>query len=268
MNHLDLMRSIAAPSSVRGKPAPRDGCIDHAQRLAAVEAHVDSIAHDLNNVVATILGYCERALRDAARGSRLHRDLEMILAAGECARSLIEQVVADPVSDAVEHTVVDIDEVVREALDLLTEGLPSGITVLSELRSGGAAAYGCPIKVHRVFMNLAINAVQAMPRGGTLRVSVATESVAVARSLTVGTVTSGDYVVLTVADSGTGIAPDLVRRIFDQYFSTKKTSGGTGLGLSIVREIVIDTSGAIAVESEPDVGSTFTVYLPRARAAT
>jgi signal transduction histidine kinase len=106
-----------------------------------------------------------------------------------------------------------------------------------------------------------------MPRGGTLHVSIATEWLAAERTPNVGSVSSGDYVVLNVTDSGIGIAPEIIRQLFDPFFSTKDAGSGTGLGLSIAQAIVTEAGGAIAVANEPGIGSRFSVYLPRGDAA-
>jgi CheY-like chemotaxis protein len=117
--------------------------------------------------------------------------------------------------------------------------------------------------VHQVVANLATNAVQAMPGGGTLRVELAIERVEAPRVGTIGAREIGDYVVLTVADTGAGIAPEIIDRIFDPFFTTKEVGAGTGLGLSLVHGIVTELGGAIDVASIPGTGSTFVVYLPR-----
>jgi CheY-like chemotaxis protein len=122
---------------------------------------------------------------------------------------------------------------------------------------------GDATQVHQVLMNLTSNAVQAMPAGGTLRVSLDTARVDAARATTIGNVVPGDYVVLKVADTGTGIAPELLERIFDPFFTTKEVGTGTGLGLSLVHGIVSEVGGAIDVASTVGAGTTFSVYLPR-----
>ena len=132
------------------------------------------------------------------------------------------------------------------------------------LRAGRAAVLGDPTQVHQVLMNLATNAVQAMPSGGTLRVSLEGARLDGARVATVGALGAGDYVVLEVADSGTGMSPEVLERIFDPFFTTKDVGVGTGLGLSLVHGIVTQLGGAIEVASTIGEGSVFTVYLPRA----
>jgi CheY-like chemotaxis protein len=117
--------------------------------------------------------------------------------------------------------------------------------------------------MHQVLMNLGTNAVQAMPAGGTLFVSLDAVRCEAERAATVGNLALGEYVVLTVADSGTGIAREIIDRIFDPFFTTKEVGTGTGLGLSLVHGIVAELGGAIDVASTPGKGSEFTVYLPR-----
>ena len=235
-----------------------------AQRLEAMGTLSGGIAHDFNNILGAILGYGEMALRDAPQGSRLRRDLESILTAGERGRVLVDRILMFSRSGMGERIPVHVEKVVREALDLLRPRLPEGIAVEARLEAGRAAMLGEPTQVHQVLMNLATNAVQAMPAGGTLRVSLSAQVIDPERVVTIGTVGAGEYIVLEVADSGTGIAPAILDRIFDPFFTTKEVNVGTGLGLSLVHGIVVEVGGAIEVASTPDSGSTFTVYLPRA----
>ena len=239
----------------------------HEQRLVAIGLVAGGVAHDFNNILCVILGYGERALNNAARGSRLRRDLENIMAAGRRARTLVDQVLT-PAHDGPDAcTAVDVEALVREALDLLPPGRPETITIESAFEANGAAVLGRTIDVHRVVMNLATNALQAMPDGGTLRVSVTAERVTTPRATTVGSLGAGDYVVLRVADSGNGIAAQDVPRIFDRFFTTRHGRGGTGLGLSLVRHLVMEAGGAIDVTSCVGAGTCFTVHLPRADSA-
>jgi CheY-like chemotaxis protein len=123
---------------------------------------------------------------------------------------------------------------------------------------------GDATQVHQVLMNLATNAIQAMTGGGTLRVSLRVERIEQARAPTIGTLAPAEYLVLQVADTGTGIAADVLEHMFDPFFTTKEVGTGTGLGLSIVHGIVTELGGAIDVASTVGAGTTFTIYLPRA----
>ena len=234
------------------------------QRLEAMGTLAGGIAHDFNNILGAILGYGERVVRDAPRNSRLRRDAESIVAAGERGRSLVDRILAFSRSGAGERTAVHVEQVVREALDLIAAKLPAGLVIEAALQAGRAAVLGDPTEVHQVLMNLATNAVQSMPSGGTLHVSLATARFDAPRVATIGTIEAAEYVVLEVADDGTGIRPEILDRIFDPFFTTKEVSVGNGLGLSLVHGIVMEANGAIDVASAVGSGSTFTVYFPRA----
>jgi PAS domain S-box-containing protein len=234
-----------------------------ANRLEAMGTLAGGIAHDFNNILGAILGYGEMALRDVPKGSRLARDLDNIVIAGERGRALVERVLAFSRNAVGERVPVHVERVVREALDFLLAKLPPNVTLRPRLHARGAAVLGDATQVHQVLDNLATNAVQAMPAGGTLTVELAVRRFDVPRSSTIGALTAGEYVVFTVADTGSGIAPEILEHIFDPFFTTKEVGTGTGLGLSLVHGIVTELGGSIDVSSKVGAGSTFTVYLPR-----
>ena len=235
-----------------------------AQRLEAMGTLAGGIAHDFNNILGAILGYGEMTLRGAAKGSRLRRDLDGIMTAAERGRALVERILAFSRSGAGERVAVHVEKVVGEGLNLLAANLPAGVKVERRLRAGRAAVLGDPTQVHQVLMNLVTNAVQAMPTGGTLRVSLDAVHLDATRVVTIGAVAEREYVALEVADSGVGIPADNVGRIFEPFFTTKDVRVGTGLGLSLVHGMVMDLGGAIDVVTTVGAGTTFTVYLPRA----
>ena len=235
-----------------------------AQRLEAMGTLAGGIAHDFNNLLGAILGYGEMALRDVPSGSRLRRDLESIMIAGERGRALVDRILAFSRSGVGERLTVHVEEVVRETVALLSSKLPDGITIDNRLHSGGAAVMGDATQIQQVVMNLVSNAIQAMPSGGTARVSIACHNNPAPRAATTGTLAARDYVVLEVADTGSGIRPEILERIFDPFFTTKEAGVGTGLGLSLVHGIVTGLGGAIDVATTVGTGSVFTVYLPRA----
>ena len=234
-----------------------------AQRFEAMGTLAGGIAHDFNNILGAILGFGERALRAADKDSRLSRDLNSIMAAGERGRALVDRILGPGHGVVNERTAVHVEKVVCETLDLLEAKLPMGVAIDAKLCAGRAAMVGDPTHVHQIVMNLGTNAVQAMPSGGSLMVSLKLERFGAAHTAHIGSVEAGDWLVLTVADSGAGIAPDIVDRIFDPFFTTKEAGVGTGLGLSLVLRLVTEIGGAIDVSSTPGAGSTFTVYLPR-----
>jgi PAS domain S-box-containing protein len=233
-----------------------------AQRLEALGTLAGGIAHDFNNLLGAILGYGEMALRNVRAGSRLRRDIENIMIAGERGRLLVERILGFSRSGVGEQVAVHLEAVVRETLLLFTSKLPRHIVMKRYLRAGSAAVVGDPTQIHQVLMNLLMNAVQAMPSGGTLRVSLDRIHVQASRALTTGSIPAREYVVMEVSDSGTGIRAEIFEKIFDPFFTTKQVGVGSGLGLSLVHGIVTGLGGAIDVATTIGKGSVFKVYLP------
>ena len=257
-------RSISERKHAEEELKAMERKLRQAQRLEAMGTLAGGIAHDFNNILGAILGFGEMAMRDAAKGSRLWRDLDCIMDAGERGRALVDRVLAFSRSSVGERVPVHVEKVVREALDQLSAKLPPDITLHAKLHAARAAMQGDATQVHQVLMNLATNAIQAMTGGGTLRVSLRVERIEQARAPTIGTLAPAEYLVLQVADTGTGIAADVLEHMFDPFFTTKEVGTGTGLGLSIVHGIVTELGGAIDVASTVGAGTTFTIYLPRA----
>ncbi|WP_218510192.1 PAS domain-containing protein [Variovorax sp. dw_308] len=235
-----------------------------AQRLEVTGTMAGGIAHDFNNILAATLGYGEMALRDAPLGSRLRHSIESILVAGERGRALVERIlVFSSGSASAPRTPVSVERIVQEALQLLRATLPGEIQIESRLNAGRAAILGDPTQLHQLVMNLGTNAIYAMGKGGTLQVSLEVLEISAPRVLTSGVLEPGEYVALEVADSGCGIAPESLHRIFDAFFTTKDQGVGTGLGLAMVNNVVAELGGAIGVKSVLGSGSVFSVYVPR-----
>ena len=202
-------------------------------------------------------------MRDAKPGTRLRRDVEAILAAGERGRSLVDRILAFSRSGIGERVAVHVEAVVREALDQLAANLPANVTIAPRLHAGRAAMLGDSTQVHQVVMNLGTNGVHAMTQGGVHAVSLEAARLTAPRAALIGSIAPGEYVVLKVKDCGAGIAPEVLERMFDPFFTTKEVGVGSGLGLSLVHGIVANVGGAIDVGTRLGKGSTFTVYLPR-----
>ena len=234
-----------------------------AERFEALGTLAGGIAHDFNNLLGAILGFGERALRSAKKNSGLQRDIGNVIVAAERGRTLVDRVQSFSRGTG-ERVPVHVEKVVREALDLLQAKLPAQISLRTRLKAGRAALLGDATQIHQLLMNIGTNAVHAMPNEGRLSVALDAVEVSELRQVMVGAVTPGAWIVLEVSDSGTGIPAEILHRIFDPFFTTKDASVGTGLGLSLVLRIVTGLGGAIDVQSEPRVGTRFTVYLPRA----
>jgi signal transduction histidine kinase/CheY-like chemotaxis protein len=233
-----------------------------AQKLEAIGTLAGGIAHDFNNILGAIIGYGELARSGAADGSALARHLDAVMNAGQRAKALVERILAFSRSGKGERVPVHVQSVVVEALDLLLPSVPPAVQLVRRLEAGDAAVIGDAIQIHQVVMNLCTNAVQAMPDGGSLTVSLELRHQDGGRALSTGELAAGDYVCLTVRDEGRGIEPEMMHRIFDPFFTTKKVGAGTGLGLSLVHGIVTDLGARIDVCSLPGRGTTFAVWLP------
>jgi PAS domain S-box-containing protein len=234
-----------------------------AERFEAMGTLAGGIAHDFNNILGAILGFGERALRSVEEGSRLHHDLGNVIVAGERGRALVDRILSFSPGTG-ERVPVHVEKVVREALDLLRAKLPPKIALQARLGAERAAIHGDATQIHQLLMNLGMNAVHAMQEDGTLSITLDTVEIVELQQATTGTVAPGAWIVLKVADEGTGIPAEILPRIFDPFFTTKETDVGTGLGLSLVLRIVTEVGGVIDVRSALGVGTTFTVYLPRA----
>ncbi|MFC7299281.1 PAS domain-containing protein [Herminiimonas aquatilis] len=239
-----------------------EAALQQARRLQAMGTLAGGIAHDFNNILGVILGYGEMALRDTREGSRQRRDLESIMSAGERGRSLVDRILIFSRSGFSERLPVHVEAVVQETVDLLMPTLPDNIQITLCLTAGRTAMMGDATQVHQLVMNLVTNAAHAMPNGGEIWISLSVRHSQSARVVTTGMLAEGSYLVLEVADSGSGIELEVLDRIFDPFFTTKEVGVGTGLGLSLVHGIVTDVGGAIDVTSTVGKGSFFTVFLP------
>jgi PAS domain S-box-containing protein len=238
-----------------------EGQLLQAKKLEAIGTLAGGIAHDFNNILAAILGYGEMAQKAAQPGTTLKRHIDATVNAGMRAKSLVERILAFSRSGIGERVPVNVQSVVVEALDLAAASLPSHVRLERRLEAGDAAVMGDATQIHQVVMNLCTNAAQAMKTQGTL--TVALDVVEKRRSMAATSeLSAGKYVRLSVHDTGSGIPPTVLERIFDPFYTTKEVGVGTGLGLSLVHGIVTDLGGGIDVDSRVGGGTTFTVYLP------
>jgi len=236
--------------------------LQQSRRLEAMGTLAGGIAHDFNNILGIVLGYAEMAMRGIPQGSRVRRDLDSIVSAGERGRRLVDRILAFSRSGSNERIPVLVESVIGESIELVSATLPWNVRIVSTLKAGRAAMLGDPTQVHQVVVNLVTNAVQAMPAGGEIAISLERVSFSVPHVTTTAVLSPGSYLLFQVGDQGTGIPADIVDRIFDPFFTTKEVGVGTGLGLSLVHGIVLDLGGGIDVCSVIGKGSVFGVYLP------
>ncbi|MBE9487103.1 MAG: hypothetical protein IMY82_08035, partial [Chloroflexi bacterium] len=204
---------------------------------------------------------CSIPMLPAANGQLFsqHRDLLEVLKAADRAKLLMRQILTFSRQNGREKCPVQVGLIVKEALKLLRASLPSTIEIEQSIAPIDEVVLGDATQIHQVMMNLCTNAYHAMPQGGVLRVSLQKTDLAAENSWQLP---AGPYLKLQVCDTGTGIEPAILERIFDPYFTTKDADSGTGLGLSMVRGIIDGLQGKISVASRLGEGTTFTLLLP------
>ena len=238
-----------------------------AEKMESIGRLAAGIAHDFNNVLAGVFAYGEMLFDETPERSPLKRYAQNVLTAATRGRELVEQILTFSRSQRGKRAAIDIGPVVAEALELLRGSLPAAIRLEASAPQLPLVVIGDATQLHQVVMNLCSNAIQATSAGGTLRVALETTELSAERVLSNSTLRPGQYVRLTVEDSGSGMDAATLARIFEPFFTTKEIGHGTGLGLSLVYAIVTDAGGAIDVHSIPAQGSTFTIYLPRVQDA-
>jgi PAS domain S-box-containing protein len=240
-----------------------------AQKLEAIGTLAGGIAHDFNNILAAILGYTEMALDDIPENSSSSHDLEQVLTATHRAKDLVKQIlVFSRQGETQERYPVAMAPIVREALKLLRATLPTTIELRQEISDESVSVMGDPTQLHQVVVNLCTNAAHAM-RGscGVLEVTLGGIEVLNHSTGTHEKIKPGPCVRLAVKDTGQGMDPATLEKIFDPYFTTKDAGEGSGLGLAVVQGIVKRHEGSIVVQSEPGKGTVFEVFIPRVEKA-
>ena len=236
-----------------------------AEKMQAVGHLAGGIAHDFNNILGAILGYGELAQQKA--GGDVRRYLDTIMSAGQRAKALVSQILSYSRAENADRVPVIVAPVLQEVVDLVRGSSPAGVEVGFHVEGAeDATVLGDPTRLHQLLMNLCTNAVQAMGDSGTLDLTVQNEDFDEARKVRTGEIPAGDYVRITVTDSGHGIAPEVIDRIFEPFFTTKPAGRGTGLGLALVHSVVAEHHGYIEVESELGRGTRFDIWIPRVEA--
>ncbi|MDT8369286.1 MAG: PAS domain S-box protein [Longimicrobiales bacterium] len=231
------------------------------QRLEAIGQLAGGIAHDFNNILTVILGSVDLLRQTGSIPEPAREIAEDISEASERAARLTQQLLAFSRRQILTFEVLDINTVVRELATLLHRLLGETIDVQTTLATDLDAVEVDRGQLEQVVTNLAVNARDAMPKGGVLRITTA--NVTLGPDDAVVDAPPGPHVSLTVSDTGMGMSPEVLSRIFEPFFTTKEKGRGTGLGLATVYGIVAQSNGHITVESEPGEGTTFTVYFPR-----
>jgi PAS domain S-box-containing protein len=241
------------------------GMLLQAQKMESIGTLASGIAHDFNNILLAVIGLTDAACERLPPSLPVRSDLETVIAEAERGSALVKQLLAFGRQQELKVQPVDLGRLVEEARELLTPIIPRTIAFKVEPQPGLPAVLADPVQVEQVLLNLAVNARDAMPEGGTITLRTG-PAVITGDDPSHPGILPGSWAVLTVEDTGVGMTPEVRRRIFDPFFTTKEQGKGTGLGLATVYGIVTQHGGQVRVESEPGRGASFHVYLPDAAA--
>jgi PAS domain S-box-containing protein len=258
LNARDVTERLHAIEALR----QRDDQLRQSQKMEAVGRLAGGIAHDFSNVLTVIMGACERLQDRVGSVPGAGADIESVLRNSERAASLTRQLLAFSRQQTLAPQPLDVNVLVRKATHLLKRLIGEHIELAIDVPHQVMAVEADPTQLEQVLMNLAINARDAMPDGGSLRITVKTATVDAQFARSHPPMVAGDFVLLEVTDTGSGMTPETKARCFEPFFTTKAPTQGTGLGLSTVYGIVKQSGGYIWIESEQGRGTTFYIFLP------
>jgi signal transduction histidine kinase/ActR/RegA family two-component response regulator len=240
--------------------------LGRAQKLESLGTLAGGVAHDFNNILAAVLGYGEMARQGAPAGSPLARHLDQVLQAALRGKAVVERILGFSRGGARPTTVFAVQPVIEQVLGLLAPTMDARIHVERRLDAPDLLVRGDATPLFEAVMNLCSNALHAMAgREGVLTVGLLRGRFDAEHVTSHGRVPAGEHVQICVADTGVGMSPDVLERLFEPFFSTRGRAG-TGLGLTVVHGVVEDFGGGVDVQSTPGEGSRFTLYLPLAHA--
>ncbi|MHB2150689.1 response regulator [Calditrichota bacterium LG25] len=232
-----------------------------AQRLESLGTLAGGIAHDLNNVLTPILMGTE-LLKHMVKDERAIKSLELMEASAQRGASLIKQVLAFARGTEGERTIVQVRYLISEAVKMVEQTFPKHIQLSIDVADDLWPIMADASQIHQVLMNMLVNARDAMPNGGSLQITAENLMLDEQYALSLGNAPKGPYVMITLSDTGTGIAADTIDKIFDPFFTTKEIGKGTGMGLATAHRIIDEHGGFINVYSEANKGTSFKIYLP------
>ncbi|MGB9737464.1 MAG: hybrid sensor histidine kinase/response regulator [Chloroflexus aggregans] len=233
-----------------------------SQKLEAIGTLTGGIAHDLNNLLVPIIGFAELGMVTVPPTSELYTDFDQIRAAGIRATALTRQILAFSRRQRLEPKPVNLNQVIDEFVGILRRLIGERITIHLQLAPTLPLTQIDPGQLEQVLLNLVINARDAIEGYGMITISTTSVTIPPSQSEHIARLLPGEYIVLQVHDTGCGIDPEMLPRIFEPFFTTKPQGKGTGLGLATVFAIVKQYGGHIDVQSVPQQGTTFTIYLP------
>jgi len=237
--------------------------LQQAQKMEAIGTLAGGIAHDFNNILGAILGYAEMVQEDSPAGSRSRGDIDQVVKASHRAKELVKQILNFSRQAATEQIPLHPALIIKEVVKMLRSSLPSTIDLQQDVDSDVGLILADPTQIHQVLVNLCTNAFHAMEEtGGILTISLKKTTLIKEDITSESQVQPGDFVQLSISDTGSGIAPEIQQKMFDPFFTTKEVGKGTGMGLAIIHGIAKSYKGFVNYNSKPGEGTVFHVYLP------
>ena len=237
-----------------------------SQKMEAIGTLAGGIAHDFNNILAAILGFTEMAVDDVQDRPLVEKNLMNVLKSATRAKELVRQILTFSRKTNYARSALSLTPLVKETVQFLRASIPSTIEIKLVLRAGSDTILAAPGEVQQILMNLATNASFAMQDTiGTLEIGLDDIDFEPDSPVLGPDVMPGEYIQLVVKDTGIGMSPEVMRRVFEPFFTTRDVGKGTGMGLAVVYGIVKSLQGTITVESEPGAGSSFRVFLPKVK---
>lgn len=234
-----------------------------ASKIEAIGTLAGGIAHEFNNSLTAVLGFSELALPLIPADSKAYRHIQQVVAAGRKSRELVHQLLTFSQQNDPVRRPLSLHSLVKESLKLLRPTIPSWIELRERIAASTRPISADTTQMHQLILHLVENALHAMSRaGGVLDIQLVDKTFSTDQVSPSGRIAAGCYACLTVRDSGEGMEPEVASRIFDPFFTTKPLGEGRGMGLSVVHEIVTSHGGTVLVDSQPDLGTTVSVYLP------
>jgi signal transduction histidine kinase len=232
-----------------------------SERIFNLGMSAVGIAHDLNNFLCAIIAYADMALEDSV-DPKISGNLNCLLTVSEQARLTVEDILCYARSQEPCRGKVDLANVVDKAMNFIRTSTSASLKLIFENHCASSILVGNENQLYQCVMNLALNGVQSMNNSGTLMFVLKNEFVHHECNGAIGRIYPGEYLVLEVTDTGSGIDPELMDKIFQPFFSTKVSSNGCGLGLAIIVKIMTNCQGNILVRSSAGIGTSFSLYFP------
>ena len=257
----DISERMAARQKIFGLESE----LRQAHKMEAIGTMAGGIAHDFNNMLAVIIGYAEVIEENLEKHDPKREHILKVLKAGNRASDLVKQILAfsSNTSNVEGYGHISLNPIVKEILQLQQSIIPENITLKTDIDENCGLTNGDPVQIHQVLMNFFTNALHAMEEeGGSLAVDLHKARISAEDVITEPDLRTGTYLRLSVSDTGCGMTPEIIDKIFDPYFTTKNYGKGSGMGLSVVHGIVRSHKGFITVDSKPRMGSIFNAYFP------